>query len=276
MIQLRGFSFLFFLIYSFSSNAQNVKLNKLWETDPSLKVPESVVYYAAEKILFVSNIDGKPNEKDLKGSISKVSLDGKQINNWAINLSAPKGMGIYMDKIYVADIDEVVSIELKNGKIAQRFPVEGAVFLNDLTIDNAGIIYVSDSKTGKIHQIDKGKVTTYLENQSGVNGLLCSEQNLFFLANGNLWKADSSKSLTKIAEGMDESTDGIEMTKNKEFIISCWNGVVYNVKSDGSKTELLDTREQKINAADIGFDHENGILYIPTFFSNKVYAYKLD
>lgn len=276
MLQLRRFSFLFLLIYSFSSSAQNVKLNKLWETDPSLKVPESVVYYAAEKILFVSNIDGKPNEKDLKGSINKVSLDGKQINNWATNLSAPKGMGIYLDKIYVADIDEVVAITLKNGKIAQRFPVEGAVFLNDLTIDNEGIIYVSDSETGKIHQIDKGKVSTYLENQNGVNGLLYSEQNLFFLANGILWKADSNKSLTKIAEGMDESTDGIEMTKNKEFIISCWNGVVYNVKSDGSKTELLDTREQKINAADIGFDQENGILYIPTFFSNKVYAYKLD
>ncbi len=74
---------------------------------------------------------------------------------------------------------------------------------------------------------------------------------------------------------MDESTDGIVQTTSKDFIVSCWNGIIYHVKDDGNKEELLDTRAQKLNTADIGFDAVNNILYVPTFFNNKVVAYQL-
>ena len=87
-----------------TSHAQ--QLTKLWESDSTFKVPESTLYYPEEKIIFVSNIDGKSTEKDLKGSISKLNTDGtvKQ-HDWAINLSAPKGMAIFRNKLYVADLD---------------------------------------------------------------------------------------------------------------------------------------------------------------------------
>jgi hypothetical protein len=38
---------------------------------------------------------------------------------------------------------------------------------------------------------------------------------------------------------------------------------------------LLDTREQKVNSADIGYDAKNKIVYVPTFFRNSVVAYQL-
>ncbi len=82
--------------------------------------------------------------------------------------------------------------------------------------------------------------------------------------------------LTVITTGLDESSDGIIQTSNKDFIVSCWNGIIYNVKNDGSKEVLLDTRAQKINTADIGFDAVKNILYVPTFFKNKVVAYQLN
>jgi hypothetical protein len=52
---------------------EQIKINKLWETPDDLKNPESVLYAPKQDILFVSNIDGKPDEKDQKGFISKVS-----------------------------------------------------------------------------------------------------------------------------------------------------------------------------------------------------------
>ena len=87
--------------------------------------------------------------------------------------------------------------------------------------------------------------------------------------------AAKDKTLTKLAEGMDESTDGLEQTKSGNFIVSCWSGIVYYVKPNGTKTVLLDTREQKLNTADIGFDAEKNVVYIPTFYGNKIVAYKL-
>jgi sugar lactone lactonase YvrE len=234
-----------------------------------------VLYYDQEKVLFVSNIDGKPDEKDLKGSISKVDTNGKIISPmWATNLSAPKGMGIFKNQLYVADLTEVVVIDLKTGSISERIAVEGAVFLNDVTIDKSGTVYVSDSRTGKIHRIKEKSVSLYIENKNGVNGLLSVDDNLYMTVKDTLYKADKNKKLTVITTGMDESSDGIVMVDEKSFLVSCWNGVIYYVSSDGSKKILIDNRAMKSNTADIGFDAENSILYVPTFFKNKVVAYK--
>lgn len=255
---------------------QSASLEKIWESDSTFKVPECVLYSPEENVLYVSNIEGKSAEKDLKGFISKISPDGKIISlNWAINLSAPKGMGIFEKKLFVADIQEVVVIDLNNGNVLERIVVPGSVFLNDVTIAANGNVYVSDSYTGKVHKVKKSVVSTYLENKVSINGLYATGNDLYMAVKDTLYKAGKNKQLSVIATGMDESSDGIEMTSNKDFIVSCWNGIVYHIKKDGTKTVLLDTREQKINAADIGFDSTKNILYVPTFFNNKVIAYQL-
>ncbi|MGC2597753.1 MAG: hypothetical protein WA395_06455 [Nitrososphaeraceae archaeon] len=76
---------------------EQIKINKLWETAAVFKNPESVIYSPKQDILFVSNIDGKPNEKDQKGFISKVSPSNGNIIelSWITGLNAPKGMAIY-------------------------------------------------------------------------------------------------------------------------------------------------------------------------------------
>jgi hypothetical protein len=152
----------------------------------------------------------------------------------------------------------------------------GAIFLNDVTVNSKGIVFVSDSKTEKIHRIEGDLVTDYINGQPNANGVLAVGEDLYFLAKGTLWKSSGrNKSLTKIADGMDPSTDGLEQTKNKDFIVSSWPGIIYYVKADGTKYELLDSRPEKINTADIDFDSEKNILYVPRFFANKITAYTL-
>ena len=60
-----------------------------------------------------------------------------------------------------------------------------------------------------------------------------------------------------------------------EFIVSCWHGTIHYVNSDGTREVLLDTHEQKINSADIGYDSKQRIVYVPTFFKNTIVAYEL-
>jgi DNA-binding beta-propeller fold protein YncE len=94
------------------------QIQKIWETPAQLKTPESVLYEPTENVLFVSNIDGKPDEKDGQGFISKVSpINGTVIElNWVTGLNAPKGMAVSSDssKLYVSDIIDLVEIDIVN------------------------------------------------------------------------------------------------------------------------------------------------------------------
>ncbi len=257
------------------TKAQTHSLVKKWETDTLLKTPESVLFDTKAQLLYVSNIDGTPDGKDGKGSIGKVALNGKIIaTDWVKGLNAPKGMGIYKNKLYVADLTEVVVIDIDKAAIVQHIPIEGSVFLNDITIDKNGTVYVSDTRTYKVFRIEKGFVVTLLQNLQGPNGLLAVGNNLMILDKGSLVNLIGGQ-LSKVVEGMDPSTDGIEMVKENEYIVSCWTGVVYYVFANGNKQTLLDTRAQKINSADIGYDAKKKIVYVPTFYKNSIVAYEL-
>lgn len=264
------------LLLSTHLMAQEPRLEKLWATDSLLKVPESVLYDEGNKVLYVSNIDGQPAGKDGKGSIGKISLNGKIIQaEWITGLNAPKGMGLYKNKLYITDLTEVVVIDIKKGSIIEKIAVPGAVFLNDISIDKNGIIYASDSETAKVHKIENGNVFLLVDKLQRPNGLLATKDGLLILDKGSLLKMTSSGQLSKLADGMDPGTDGIERVRENEYIVSCWGGIVYYLNANGSKTVLSDTRNDKINSADIGYDAKRKIVYVPTFYRNTVVAYQL-
>jgi sugar lactone lactonase YvrE len=265
------------LLSAQSVNAQKHKLVKLWETDTLLKVPESVFYDGDNKVLYAANIDGTdPWGKDSKGSIGKIGLDGKIIAvDWVSGLNAPKGMGVHNGKLYVADLSDVVCIDLKKGIIEKRIPIDGASGLNDISVDKDGVIYVSDSKANKIYRVENGTATLFVDNLKGANGVLMRGKDFYYLDAGAAYKLNSDKTSTKIAEGMEGGTDGIENTTGNDFLVSCWQGAIWYVHADGTKELLLDTKAEKKNTADIGFDPKTQTVYVPTFWKNSVVAYKV-
>jgi len=259
-----------------SINAQKVTVQKLWATDTILKVPESVLVDDKENCLWVSNIDGAANGKDGKGSISKLAKTGSPINlDWVTGLNAPKGMAKYKQELYVADLTELVVIDIKKGVIKNKIKVEGSVFLNDVTVNKNGAVFVSDSRTGKVHRYENNMVTIEVENLQGPNGLLSIDDQLLILDRGSLLSLTPGGTISKIMDGMDPSTDGIEKVAPNQYIVSCWNGIVYFVAAGAQKITLFDTRAEKINSADIGYDAKNKIIYVPTFLKNSVVAYQL-
>jgi sugar lactone lactonase YvrE len=258
-------------------NGQQHQLIKKWESDTLFKVPESVLFDAGNNVLYVANIDGTdPWGKDGKGSVGKLGIDGKIISvDWVSGLNAPKGMGLYKGKLYVADMGNLVVIDIATGTISKTIAVENAQGLNDVTLDKKGVIYVSDSKGKKVFRVKKGKAKLFLDSLKGPNGVLMRGRELYILDAGGAYKVEKDKSLTKLADGMEGGTDGIENVSGNDFIVSCWQGAIWYINADGTKEKLLDTREQKKNTADIGFDPKTKTIYVPTFWKNSVVAYEV-
>ena len=254
------------------------QLVKLWSTDTLLKVPESVLFDGKNNVLYVTNIDGQPWANDGKGSVGKVGLDGKIIAvDWVSGLLAPKGMGLYKNKLYVADLTELVVIDVTTGTVIERIVVEGAGGLNDVSADENGTVYVTDSRARRVYEVKDGKASMLLDSSKlkGPNGILKHKGSLYVLDAGSMYRMEKDGSLTKLAEGMEGGTDGIENVGGGDFLVSTWGGVVYYVAADGTKQVLLDGRADKINSADIGYDAAKRIVYIPTFWKNSVVAYEL-
>lgn len=255
-------------------------LTKKWETKAVLNVPESVLYDPSKKVLYVSNINGQPGGKDGNGFISKISVEGKVENvEWVKGLDAPKGMAVYNNKLFIADLANIVIVNTSNGSILKTIPVEGASFLNDVTVDDKGVVYVSDSETKRIYTVQNEAATLWMEDTTlqMPNGLLASGKELLLLdMNGGVfYKVDmQSKKKTSIAEGV-KSGDGIVSVGKNEYLVSNWNGEISYVNSKGEVELLLDTKADKINAADIEYIPAQKLLLIPTFFDNKVVAYTL-
>lgn len=263
-----------------STATVNVAKHKLvlkWETDSLLKVPESVLLDRTNKVLYVSNIDGQdPWKADGRGSIGKVALDGKIIEaEWVSGLESPKGLGMFNGKLYAADLTNLVIIDIATGKIEQKVPIAGAVGLNDIAVDGQGVLYISDSPGKRVFRFENGKSEVFLDNLNGPNGLFINGTDIFVLDNQAMHKVNSDRTLTKITDGLDGNADGLENVIGNEYIISCWEGLIWYINSDGTKEMLLDTRTVQKNTADIGFDKESKTVYVPTFFKNTIVAYEV-
>src|SRR6185503_8776208 len=125
--------------------------------------------------------------------------------------------------------------------------------LNDITITDKGIVYVSDSKTARIWRIENDKPELYLSNVNGVNGLKCIGDELFIGSGKSFIKANAQKQITNIAQ-LPEGIDGIEHVGNGDFILTALVGYIFYVTAAGNVEILLDTHIEKKNTADIGYD----------------------
>ena len=266
---------------SVSSETLRFKLTKKWATTQELKVPESVLYDDARDILYISNINGSPLEKNSKGFISKVTLSGEIENlEWVAGLNAPKGSGIWQNKFYVTDIDELVEIDIETGKILNKYLAENAVFLNDVSVDDSGNVYVSDmsAENSVIYKFFNGKLEFWLQDEqiSRPNGLFVENGKLFVgTGDGFLKRVDlKDKSISTFAE-TGFGIDGVQSDGKGNFLVSDWQGKTAFVSSSGEVKELMNTADSNINSADIEFIPDKQLLLIPTFFDNRVMAYLL-
>jgi DNA-binding beta-propeller fold protein YncE len=263
---------------------------KLWALK-GLDAPESVVFDPASNALYVSNIGGKIWQKDGDGFIAKVSPGGKMIERqWVTGLSSPTGLALDGGKLYVADIDQLVEIDIASKSIAKRYPAPGAKWFNDVASDGKGVVYVADSATNTIWRLKDGKLEAWLTDEAlnSPNGLHVEGDTLIVAPFGAMAETGkeaklanllivslNDKSIKQLGIGLAfGNLDGVEPVEPGVYLVTDWvSGPLYRVDAQGNVVRLLDLRQ---GTADLTFLPETKTILIPMMLDNALVAYKLE
>lgn len=264
-----------------SSVYMDDSVSEAWQTEKVFTTSESVLWDSGRNVLYVTNFDqlnvGNPR---VSQHISKVSLDGEILDvTWVEGLNNPLGMTIFEDRLYVAERNRVAEIDLSSGEIMRRLDVPGSIFLNDIAIDDAGNIYLSDSRKNVIWKLSDGMAEEWL---SGPDVL---DPNTMYMRGGELLFGNSgdsrlksvdlkNKEITNIARFPQGFIDGIRIDHNDNLLVSLWKGKIYRVEKDGSITLLLQTENRGHYSADFEYIPSKRLLIVPTFYNNTVQAYR--
>ncbi len=192
-------------------------------------------------------------------------------------------MAIHGAHLYVSDIDELVRIDLADGSVSARYPAAGAVFLNDAAADAQGNIYVGDSSAENsiIYKLSNGTLTVWMKDPQirNPNGLLM-QGNRFLVGNGqdgNLNSIDLENKTITLLVKTGSGIDGLKSVGNEQYATSDWAGKISLVNvSSGETVVLQNTTDAHINAADFEYIADRKLLLVPTFFDNRVTAYRVE
>lgn len=285
-----AFATLFALLGACASPGRQVEP---WSVSDGIDTPESAYFDAASGFVFVSQVGlrpgGSPLDKDGNGAIAKLTPDGKVIaTKWVAGLNSPKGLRSHGGTLWVADVDEMVGIDIASGRIASRIPVPGAKFLNDVATGADGTVYVSDMITSKIHSVRDGRVATIAEGDQleHPNGLLVDGDSLIVAAwgkpepdfstkvPGRLYRLNiATGAKTLITPSPLGNLDGLESDGRGGYLVSDWgSGRIYRIGSDGTTRTLM---QFKRGAADIAYLPASRTLIVPHMLENRVQAYRL-
>ncbi len=275
-----------------ATTAAQAHTKELW-TLGGFSHPESVELDISHQVLYVSNVGGAPTDKDSNGYISKVSRDGKLLEQkWIVGMNAPKGMVINGFTLYVSDIDDLIEIDTRTGKILKRYHAEGAKFLNDTALDKDGNVYVSDIATKKIWQLKDGAFTVWYDKPDLMhpNGLRGIHGGKLLVAGwgkdmqddgstkvgGNLFTIDiATKELKNLGSGAPiGNLDGLERDAHGNFLVTDFlAGSLLRIKKDGSHEVIMD---MNTGSADLDVINKGHIAVVPVMLDDNVRAIWVD
>lgn len=267
-----------------------VPAEPVWRID-GFDAPESALYDAKRKLIYVSNVNGSPTEKNGQGYIGTLTSEGALITKkWVTGLDAPKGMALVDNTLYVADIDKVVAIDVDTGKVRARYPVAGAKFLNDAAVAPDGRVFFSDMFTDTIHVLSDGQLRTFVQDAAltGPNGLLVEDGKLIVAAWGKIkegFATDTpghlktldldSRTVASLGDGTPVGNlDGIEPDGSGAYLVTDWvDGGLYRIKPSGEADLLLDLNQ---GSADLGIIPEQQLAIIPMMNDGGVIAIRIE
>lgn len=264
-------------------------LTEAWRLD-GFEGPESVVYDSTEEVFYVSNINGNPTEKDGSGYISTVTKDGVLLERkWLDGLNAPKGMAVGGGTLLVADIDELLAIKLSDRSIT-RFVAPGAKFLNDVTVDAKGRVYVSDMMDDAVYRLEDGSFDLWLKSPEleAPNGLLAEPSRIVVGAWGVMTEGFATEtpghlktisladqSISSLGSGDPiGNIDGLEADVFGRYLATDWmSGKLYRILPSGEARLLLELDQ---GSADHTFVWDDNLVVIPMMLSGTLVAYNLE
>lgn len=205
---------------------------------------ESVAYDPREKVFYTGDFgpDLKPGEKDGKGFITKLSVDGKILEKRFFppagqTLNKPKGIWIHGTRMWFTDIDAVWIVDLKTKKGKRLALPDANAYANDpLVVKN--VLYVSDNRNDVLYRIapadflkskTEPKITKVFSGK-GVypNGLWLDKDGSLLMV--GFQAKDKPQAIYKMALGEDPKAiskpigllDGLYQLKNGDLLVTDW------------------------------------------------------
>ncbi len=254
-----------------------------------LSTPESFIVDQQSGNYYISNINGAPPQKDNNGFITKLNPDGKIIalkfvegGRDGVTLHAPKGLSVIGTVLYVSDIDAVRGFDKETGKLLHTIDLQemGALFLNDLTHDDRGNLYVSDTTVfvdskapGTIFKIETQNQhrTSILVRDTTLgapNGLVIHPKTKRLMA--NTWGAGKILEIgadgrikTLVEDALLKDLDGLDYDESGNLYISSFSGgTIYKIAPDLTISVI---KSGLTTPADVNMDRKNNTLLIPFF-----------
>jgi|TARA_B110000438_G_scaffold286793_1_gene318403 DNA-binding beta-propeller fold protein YncE len=257
-----------------------------------MKTPNSFIVDPSTGNYFVSNINGHPLKKDNNGFISKIDSQGKLIDLHFIQggknriyLNAPKGLVLFGNNLYVADIDTIRQFDTTTGKLlgSVDFSLLGAKLLSSLATDHKYRIYISDTLGNFIFWMEPTH-----NNRVGIlakgpalgqpNGLVYDLPNkrllvatwktgkiLFVNLNGQVLPLFRQKGLKNLY--------GLDLDQEGNIIFSSFSGgKIFRVKNYQTM-EII--REGLNTPADISVDKAKNKILTPSFEGNRIQSFPI-
>ncbi len=117
-----------------------------------LQQPRAAIHDPVADVYLVSNQAGDPYSRDENGYISRVSPDGELLDaEWIPPfeprgpISAPAGMALLGDSLFVADLDCVAAFHREEGTAGARRCLDGVTLLSGLAAGPDGSLFATDS-----------------------------------------------------------------------------------------------------------------------------------
>ena len=267
----------------------------------TFKDPESVTYDKKRDRFYVSQVNMA--EKYGGGAVSVVSSGG-QISElgWIEGLNNPKGLAVYQDKLYVADGNNLIEVDIEAGKIARKYYGAGSASLESVTIDEQGTIYVTDILGDKIYRLEQGgglQVWLSDDKLETPNGILVHDGALYVASYGKIASKNfdsfsdappgkvlkinlTDKSIMPLTKDPVGHLDGIVSDGKGGVYVSDWQaGKLFLIKlEDGTVVKTYDMAkvlgiESAQGLANIAYVKDKQQLWAPMMLSGSVLVLSL-
>ena len=255
-------------------------------TIEGLDVPECVVIDKIDGKIYISNIV-TPDEgywiDDNDGFISQHKPDGQvEKLKWLESTTTsavndPKGMCIVGRKLYFNDNTKVKYISLDQPDQVGVIELEGAQKLNDLGTDGTNV-WVTDTGAGNVFCISPDGSSRQIPAPEEINGITLYKGKAFGVSWGNheIFELDPAGIKEPVPFGLADNftaLDAIEVLEDDSFIVTDFQGNKLSWISADRKT--VRTLAEMTSPADVGYDRERNLLYVPQLLENNVVIFIL-
>lgn len=243
---------------------------------------ESAIYYADDDVYLLSNFGtGGPATLDDDGFITRVDAETGEIVEleWIKGtLSAPKGMAIVDQTLYVADLDAIKTYDLANdGAPLGDVPFDGLTitFPNDVCAGDDGTVFMTDtglnadftsSGTDAVYRIDDGRlvqVAAGADVLKSPNGCWVDVEGLLVVTFGSneVLRISDDGEINQVSTLPNGGLDGIVSNAGVYYVTSWEAGSVFRFDFEGGRTTVAVSDSP--SPADLGYDTKRHRLIVP-------------